>query len=123
MKLVVDNTIAIVTPAKSNTAQAVCCPYAPDIQDLPTYLRHLMGSHPDLVDEIATKRQELAGIIRQEWQQVFGGPLKVDFVCQNPVKIDLIRSTMSVSDLVPMIFGMDPDPNYDPTRFRVIIEI
>jgi hypothetical protein len=100
-----------------------CCDYAPNPGDLPTFLRHLMGSHPDLTEEIETRRQDLANMIRQEWERVFQGPLKVDFVCNNPAKIHLLRDTMAVSDLVPMIFGMDPDTNDDPTRFRVQIEI
>ena len=103
--------------------KATCCDFAPDMNDLPTYLRHLKGSHPDLTDDIEAKTNELATMVRGEWTRVFGGPLKVDFVCNNPQKIALLRGTMQISDLVPMIFGMDPDPNYDQTRFRVLIEL
>ena len=100
-----------------------CCDFAPDKNDLPTYLRHLIGSHPTKVKLIKDTRKELADMIRTEWERVFGGPLKVDFVCVNSEKIKLLRDTMTVSDLVPMNFGMDPEPNMDRTRFRVIIEI
>lgn len=100
-----------------------CCDFAPDENDLPTYLRHMIGSHPTRTKKIKALQTELANMIRQEWERVFGGPLKVDFVCVNPNKIKLLRSTMALSDLVPMNFGMDPDPNTDPTRFRVIVEI
>lgn len=118
---VIDKPIAEAVQAK--TTKGKCCAFAPDENDLPTYLRHMIGSHPTRVKKIKALRAGLSDMIRQEWVRVFGGPLKVDFVCVNPEKIQLLRSTMTVSDLVPMNFGMDSEPNADRTRFRVIIEI
>lgn len=118
---VIDTTITEAVQAKPTKGR--CCDFAPDKNDLPTYLRHLIGSHPTKAKLIKDTRKELADMIRTEWERVFGGPLKVDFVCVNSEKIKLLRDTMTVSDLVPMNFGMDPEPNMDRTRFRVIIEI
>lgn len=118
---VIDKPIAEAVQPKATKGK--CCEFAPDRNDLPTYLRHLIGSHPTKAKLIKDTRKELADMIRTEWLRVFGGPLKVDFVCVNPEKIKLLRDTMTVGDLVPMNFGMDPEPNTDRTRFRVIIEI
>jgi hypothetical protein len=118
---IIDKPITEAVQAKATKGK--CCDFAPDRNDLPTYLRHMIGSHPTRTKKIKELRTELSDMVRKEWERVFGGPLKVDFVCVNPDKIKLLRSTMMVSDLVPMNFGMDPEPNMDPSRFRVIIEI
>lgn len=100
-----------------------CCEYLPNSVDMPTYLRHLMGSHPTHTKTIKRVGQELELLVRQEWERIFGGSLKVDFVCGDPTKILLLRDTLSLSDLVPLNFGMDAELNQDQSRFRVVIEV
>lgn len=107
---------------QEDAAAEVCCPYAPtDTDDLPGQIRHLKGSHPEMTYTIQEATNRLAGMVRNKWQETFGGPLKVDFVCVNPDKMALLRATMEISDLVPLIYGIaDTD---GPHRLRVVIEI
>ena len=76
-----------------------------------------------MVSRTKKVRAKLMSAIQSDWQNVFGGPLKVDFVCVNQRKIQLLRSVMSVSDIVPIVFCLDTSVNDDPSRFRVNIEV
>ena len=104
--------------------KGTCCPYAPEKGDLPTYLRHLIGSHSDTHgSEIAVVRANLHHQVQGEWQRVFKkGNLEVIFVCQNLEKRTLLAQTLALSDLLPLVFGLSPKEN-EPDRFRVVIEV
>lgn len=99
-----------------------CCPYAPPGTDLPSLLRHLKGSHPEMTESIEEKTQVLAQHLRNRWQEVFRGPLKLDVVCHSETKLTALKEAMAVSDLVPLVFGLDVD---DTARgvIRVSVEI
>lgn len=100
-----------------------CCEFAPSPDDLPEWIRHLKTCHPDRLEEIQEAVDKLGQMVRTEWGKVFGGPLAVDFVCNNPAKMALLRATMEISDLVPWVFAIKADENLGPQRVRVIIEI
>ena len=102
--------------------KGTCCEFAPDRGDKPAYLRHLKGSHADKPELIEAATQELAQLVRAQWAQVFQGGLKVDFVCVNPTKRAMLENVMSMSDILPLVFGLEPNDGF-PDRFRVAIEL
>lgn len=97
-----------------------CCNFAPPEEDLPDFIRHLRNAHPEQEDLIQEYIRLHASDLRNKWQQLFGGPLKVDFVCHHPGKMALLRETMESSDIVPMIYGIGEETW---GGLRVIIEL
>ena len=90
---------------------------------MPSFIRHLKGSHPDLVEELEANTNILATEVRKRWQRTFGGPLTVDFVCRNPEKMSLLMATMELSDIIPMVYGMGAEKDNGHDHFRVVIEV
>ena len=57
--------------------------------------------------------------LKEQWAQVFGGAVAVDFVCRNPDKMRVLKEAMQAADLVPLTFNIQPTERTDCVRVSI----